>query len=326
MNPCAFDIHIPPWYSHPLVNTNINPLPICEEVSCVSNLPNMRSRENFHGHSPEDHSLDIYLRDIAKIPLISAEEEIRLARRIKLGDKKAEKKLVEANLRFVVTVAKQYQNQGLSLVDLINEGNIGITKAAKRFDETRGFKFISYAVWWIRQAIKLALAEQSRIVRIPVNQVTALNKMGKTSSRLEQKAGRKPTPEEVGKEIGFSPAEARTTASIQNWHRSLDAKYGPNDDSTLLDTLEDEQVLRPDAELEAKDLRLEIERVLCTLTAREAEVITLYFNLNHEKALTLEEIGERFSLTRERVRQIKEKAINRLRHESRSRSLRVFLS
>lgn len=274
----------------------------------------------------EERSLDLYLREIGETPLITAEEEVELARKIRLGDQHALDKLTKANLRFVVSVAKQYQNQGLSLADLINEGNIGLIKAAKRFDETRGFKFISYAVWWIRQAILQALAEQSRIVRLPLNRVGTLHKIGKVSSSLEQEFGREPTPDEIAKELALSSLEVSDTLKISNSHLSLDAPFSLSEDNSLIDVLEDEFQPSPDEALLDESLRIEIEKALDTLTHREAEVITLYFGLNHEKPLTLEEIGARFNLTRERVRQIKEKAIRRLRHASRSRALRAYLN
>jgi RNA polymerase primary sigma factor len=274
----------------------------------------------------EDRSLDLYLREIGETPLINAAEEVRLAKKIKQGDKKALEKLTKANLRFVVSVAKQYQNQGLSLADLINEGNIGLIKAAKRFDETRGFKFISYAVWWIRQAILQALAEQSRIVRLPLNRVGTLHKIGKISSRLEQGLGRVPSPQEIAIELELSEGEVADTLKISNSHLSLDAPFSVSEDNSLIDVLEDEFQPSPDESLLSHSLRIEIEKALDSLTPREAEVISLYFGLSHEKALTLEEIGARFSLTRERVRQIKEKAIRRLRHASRRRSLRAYLN
>jgi RNA polymerase primary sigma factor len=274
----------------------------------------------------EDRSLDLYLREIGETPLITAQQEVELAKRIKLGDQLALEKLTKANLRFVVSVAKQYQNQGLSLADLINEGNIGLIKAAKRFDETRGFKFISYAVWWIRQAILQALAEQSRIVRLPLNRVGTLHKIGKISSSLEQEYGREPSPDEIAKELELSAVEVSDTLKISNSHLSLDAPFSVSEDNSLMDVLEDEFQPAPDEDLLTESLRLEIERALDTLSAREAEVINLYFGLNSEKALTLEEIGARFNLTRERVRQIKEKAIRRLRHASRSKSLRAYLN
>ena len=273
----------------------------------------------------EDKSLDLYLREIGETPLIKAEEEVELAKRIRQGDQKALEKLTKANLRFVVSVAKQYQNQGLSLADLINEGNIGLIKAAKRFDETRGFKFISYAVWWIRQAILQALAEQSRIVRLPLNRVGTLHKIGKVSSSLQQEFGREPSPNEIAVELSLSEGEVSDTLKISNSHLSLDAPFSTSDDNSLIDVLEDEMQPSPDESLLSESLRVEIEKALDTLTPREAEVINLYFGLNHEKPLTLEEIGARFSLTRERVRQIKEKAIRRLRHASRSKQLRAYL-
>jgi RNA polymerase primary sigma factor len=274
----------------------------------------------------EDRSLDLYLREIGETPLINAGEEVELAKRIRQGDQKALEKLTKANLRFVVSVAKQYQNQGLSLADLINEGNIGLIKAAKRFDETRGFKFISYAVWWIRQAILQSLAEQSRIVRLPLNRVGTLHKIGKVSSSLQQEYGREPSPNEIAKELSLTEGEVSDTLKISNSHLSLDAPFSVSEDNSLIDILEDEEQPSPDESLLSDSLRVEIEKALDTLTPREAEVINLYFGLNHEKPLTLEEIGARFSLTRERVRQIKEKAIRRLRHASRSKSLRAYLN
>jgi len=273
----------------------------------------------------EDRSLDLYLREIGETPLITAQQEVELAKRIKQGDQQALEKLTKANLRFVVSVAKHYQNQGLSLADLINEGNIGLIKAAKRFDETRGFKFISYAVWWIRQAILQALAEQSRIVRLPLNRVGTLHKIGKISSSLEQEYGREPSPAEIAKELDLSSVEVSDTLKISNTHLSLDAPFSVSEDNSLIDVLEDEFQPAPDEDLLTESLKVEIERALDSLSAREAEVINLYFGLNSEKALTLEEIGARFNLTRERVRQIKEKAIRRLRHASRSKSLRAYL-
>lgn len=276
-------------------------------------------------YGEEDRSLDLYLREIGETRLITAAEEVELAKRIKEGDHQALEKLTKANLRFVVSVAKQYQNQGLFLADLINEGNIGLIKAAKRFDETRGFKFISYAVWWIRQAVLQALAEQSRIVRLPLNRVGTLHKIGKISSSLQQEYGREPSPDEIARELELSAVEVSDTLKISNSHLSLDAPFSTSEDNSLMDVLEDEFQPAPDEALLDESLRLEIERALDTLSSREAEVINLYFGLNHEKALTLEEIGARFNLTRERVRQIKEKAIRRLRHASRSKSLRAYL-
>jgi RNA polymerase primary sigma factor len=274
----------------------------------------------------EDPSLDLYLREIGETPLLTADEEVELAKKIRQGDHASLERLTKANLRFVVSVAKQYQNQGLSLADLINEGNIGLIKAAKRFDETRGFKFISYAVWWIRQAILQALAEQSRIVRLPLNRVGTLHKIGKISSSLEQEYGREPSPDEIAKELALTEVEVSDTLKISNSHLSLDAPFSDSEDNSLLDVLEDELQPSPDESLLDESLRIEIEKALDTLTPREAEVINLYFGLSHEKPLTLEEIGARFSLTRERVRQIKEKAIRRLRHASRSKALRAYLN
>lgn len=274
----------------------------------------------------EERSLDLYLREIGETSLISSSEEISLARRIKEGDEGALEELTKANLRFVVSVAKQYQNQGLSLADLINEGNIGLIKAAKRFDETRGFKFISYAVWWIRQAILQALAEQSRIVRLPLNRVGALHRIGKISSNLEQEFGREPMTEEIAERLEMSPEEVSETLKISNNHLSLDAPFNEGEDSNLLDVLKDEFQPSPDRDLLGESLKVEIENALGTLTEREAEVITLYFGINRLKPMTLEEIGNRFNLTRERVRQIKEKAIRRLRHTSRSRRLKAFVN
>ncbi|MFC1475756.1 RNA polymerase sigma factor RpoD/SigA [Candidatus Zixiibacteriota bacterium] len=282
----------------------------------------MRSSRKYRD---EDRSLDLYLKEIGETPLLTPKQEVSLARRIREGDQSALENLTKANLRFVVSVAKQYQNQGLSLSDLINEGNIGLIKAAKRFDETRGFKFISYAVWWIRQAILQSLAEQSRIVRLPLNRVGTLHKIGKISSSLEQVFGREPTPDEIAHKLELSPAEVTDTLKISNSHLSLDAPFATSEDNSLIDVLEDEMQPAPDETLLTDSLRGEIEKALDTLTPREAEVINLYFGLHHEKALTLEEIGVRFCLTRERVRQIKEKAIRRLRHASRSKSLRAYL-
>ncbi len=282
--------------------------------------------KNSKRYRDEDKSLDLYLREIGETPLIKAEEEVELAKKIKNGDQTALEKLTKANLRFVVSVAKQYQNQGLSLADLINEGNIGLIKAAKRFDETRGFKFISYAVWWIRQAILQALAEQSRIVRLPLNRVGTLHKIGKISSSLEQEFGREPSPAEIAKELELTTLEVSDTLKISNTHLSLDAPFSTSEDNSLMDVLEDELQPAPDEALLDESLRLEIERALKTLSGREAQVINLYFGLTQEKPLTLEEIGARFNLTRERVRQIKEKAIRRLRHASRSKTLRAYLN
>ncbi len=273
----------------------------------------------------ESQSLDKYLQEIGKVDLLTPQEEIELAKEIKKGNQQALEKLVKANLRFVVSVAKQYQNQGLSLGDLINEGNLGLIKAAKRFDETRGFKFISYAVWWIRQSILQALAEQSRIVRLPLNRVGALNKIGKAYSSLEQEYEREPSASELAKELDMDVNEIADTLKISGRHVSMDAPFGQGEDNRLLDVLSDDKQQSPDQKLMEDSLRSEIERALSTLTEREGEVIRLYFGLGKEHSLTLEEIGEKFNLTRERVRQIKEKAIRRLRHASRSKNLRAYL-
>jgi RNA polymerase primary sigma factor len=250
---------------------------------------------------------------------------VELAKRIKEGDQIALEKLTKANLRFVVSVAKQYQNQGLSLGDLINEGNLGLIKAAQRFDETRGFKFISYAVWWIRQSILQALAEQSRIVRLPLNRVGSLNKISKTFSELEQKYEREPSPEELAEVLEVTTAEVVDTMKISGRHVSMDAPFVQGEENSLLDVLENDGEDTPDQGLMTDSLRREVQRALSTLTQRESDVITLYFGLNGEHAMTLEEIGEKFNLTRERVRQIKEKAIRRLRHTSRSKALKPYL-
>ena len=272
-----------------------------------------------------NQSLDRYLQEIGEVSLLVPEQEIELAKRIKKNDQIALEKLTKANLRFVVSVAKQYQNQGLSLGDLINEGNLGLIKAAKRFDETRGFKFISYAVWWIRQSILQALAEQSRVVRLPLNRVGALNKIGKAFSNLEQEFEREPSASEIAEELEMTPYEVSDTLKISGKHLSLDAPFNQGDDNRLLDVIQDDHQPPPDDLLLDESLRIEVQRALTTLLDREAEVVKLYFGLEREHPLTLEEIGERFSLTRERVRQIKEKAIRRLRHTSRSRMLRSYL-
>jgi len=273
----------------------------------------------------ESQSLDKYLQEIGKVDLLSPQEEIDLARRIKKGDQKALEKLTKANLRFVVSVAKQYQNQGLSLGDLINEGNLGLIKAAKRFDETRGFKFISYAVWWIRQSILQALAEQSRIVRLPLNRVGALNKIGKAFSTLEQEFEREPSASELAEELDMSLFEVSDTLKISGRHLSMDAPFAQGEDNRLLDVIQDNRQPAPDSGLLEQSLKEEVKRALATLSERESQVIKLYFGLDSEHSLTLEEIGEKFNLTRERVRQIKEKAIRRLRHASRSKALRAYL-
>ncbi len=273
----------------------------------------------------ESQSLDKYLQEIGKVDLITSDEEVQLAIRIRSGDEIAIQKLTKANLRFVVSVAKQYQNNGLSLGDLINEGNLGLIKAASRFDETRGFKFISYAVWWIRQSILQALAEQSRIVRLPLNRVSSLNKLSRTFSELEQKYQRDPSYEELSNTLGVSEEEVMLTYKISGRHFSLDAPFVQGEENSLLDTLTNEGDATPESNLLRDSLQGEVSRALATLTARESDVICYYYGLMGVESLTLEEIGEKFNITRERVRQIKEKATNRLRHASRSRVLRSYL-
>ncbi len=273
----------------------------------------------------ESQSLEKYLQEIGREELITAEEEVRLARRIKEGDQVALDRLTKANLRFVVSVAKQYQNQGLSLPDLINEGNLGLIKAAKRFDETRGFKFISYAVWWIRQSILQALAEQSRIVRLPLNQVGSLNKISKAYSKLEQEFEREPSPDELAKILDIPTEKIADTMRVSGKHVSMDAPFVQGEDNSLIDVLENQDSPRADGMLMNESLQKEIDRSLSTLTEREREVIKLFFGIGMQHGLTLEEIGAKFDLTRERVRQIKEKAIRRLRHKSRSRLLKAYL-
>jgi RNA polymerase primary sigma factor len=273
----------------------------------------------------ESQSLDKYLQEIGKVDLLTPDEEVDLAKKIRDGDQVALEKLTKANLRFVVSVAKQYQNQGLSLGDLINEGNLGLIKAAQRFDETRGFKFISYAVWWIRQSILQALAEQSRIVRLPLNRVGSLNKISKAFSQLEQDFEREPSPEELAAVLEISAAEVVDTLKISGRHVSVDAPFVQGEENRLLDVLENDDEEKPDSGLMTDSLRREVQRALHTLTPREADVVSYYFGLNGEHAMTLEEIGEKFNLTRERVRQIKEKAIRRLRHTSRSKALKPYL-
>lgn len=273
----------------------------------------------------ETASLDKYLQEIGKVDLITAEEEVDLAQRIRAGDQVALEKLTKANLRFVVSVAKQYQNQGLTLPDLINEGNLGLIKAAKRFDETRGFKFISYAVWWIRQSILQALAEQSRIVRLPLNKIGSINKINKTYAFLEQAHERNPSAEEIAKELDMTINDVKESLKNSGRHLSMDAPLVEGEDSNLYDVLNSGESPNPDGILLHESLKTEIERALETLTPREADVIHLYFGLGEEHAMTLEEIGETFDLTRERVRQIKEKAIRRLKHTSRSKVLKTYL-
>lgn len=274
----------------------------------------------------ESQSLEKYLQEIGKVDLLTPEEEVDLAKRIKQGDQIALEKLTKANLRFVVSVAKQYQNQGLSLSDLINEGNLGLIKAAQRFDETRGFKFISYAVWWIRQSILQALAEQSRIVRLPLNKVGSLNKINKAFSELEQEYEREPSPEELADNLDIPTEEVETTLGVAARHVSVDAPFVEGEDNSLLDVLENNTTPDTDENLEYREsLRREIDRSLSTLTERQCDVIKLYFGIGVEHPMSLEDIGEKFGLTRERVRQIKDKAINKLRNTTRSKLLKSYL-
>jgi RNA polymerase primary sigma factor len=272
-----------------------------------------------------NQSIDKYLQEIGQIPLLTQEEEIELAQRIKQGNQEALEKLTEANLLFVVSIARLYQNKGLSLGDLINEGNLGLIIAAKRFDETLGFKFISYAVWWIRQAILQALAEKTRIIRLPLNRVSVLTKIGKAYSALEQEFEREPSPGEIAKQIDMKDLEVADTLKIAGRHLSMDTPFRSGESNSLLEVIENDHQPPPDADLIGESLKVEIEHALATLTGHEAEIVRLYFGLGYEHPLTLEEIGERFNLTRERIRQIKEKALQRLRHVSRSGALRKFL-
>lgn len=273
----------------------------------------------------ENQSLDKYLQEIGKVELLTPEMEIELAVRLKKGDHAAMEQLTKANLRFVVSVAKQYQNQGLSLGDLINEGNLGLIKAVRRFDETRGFKFISYAVWWIRQSILQAISEQARIVRLPVNKLGFINKINKTYAQLEQDFEREPSNEEIATVLHANLDEINDTLRSAGKHISMDAPLLQGEDGNMLDLIPTEDGQSPEVSLMSESLKREIERALTTLTPREADVIRLYFGLTPEPAMTLEEIGERFELTRERVRQIKEKAIRRLKHTSRSKILKAYL-
>ncbi|MCH2213945.1 MAG: sigma-70 family RNA polymerase sigma factor [Flavobacteriales bacterium] len=275
----------------------------------------------------ETASLDKYLQEIGRVELLSSDEEVELAQRIKKGDHEALERLTKANLRFVVSVSKQYQNQGLTLPDLINEGNLGLIKAAQRFDETRGFKFISYAVWWIRQSILQALAEQARIVRLPLNKIGSVNKINKAFAKLEQEFERPPTTEEIAECLEMTIEEVQQSLKNGNKAVSMDAPLGVDDDTSgnMYEVYSSEDDPRPDDQLISQSLGLEIERSLHTLTAREADVIRLYFGLTGENPMTLEEIGQRFDLTRERVRQIKEKGLRRLKHNSRSQMLRSYL-
>jgi RNA polymerase primary sigma factor len=270
-------------------------------------------------------SLDKYLHEIGKVELLSAENEVEMAKRIKRGDRQAFETLIKANLRFVVSVAKQYQNQGLSLPDLINEGNMGLIKAAERFDETRGFKFISYAVWWIRQSILQALAEQARIVRLPLNKIGSISKINKTFTLLEQEFQREPTNEEMAEILNTSTELIEDSLSISNTHMSMDAPVGDDESNNLYDILLNNDSPSPDDELNTGSLRKEIERSLATLGEREADILRYYFGLNGYPPYTLEEIGDEFGLTRERVRQIKEKAIKKLKNQYRNRLLRSYL-
>ncbi len=273
----------------------------------------------------ESKSLDKYLQDISKIELITADEEVELAQRIKSGDQAALEKLTNANLRFVVSVAKQYQNQGLTLPDLINEGNVGLVKAAKRFDETRGFKFISYAVWWIRQSILQALAEQSRVVRLPLNKIGSINKIKKTFSYLEQAHERPPSAEEIARELDMTVTEVKQSMKNTGRHVSMDAPLKEGEDSNLYDVMKAGESPRPDKELMHESLYTEINRALDTLSPREADVVRLYYGIGQQPSMTLEEIGSTFDLTRERVRQIREKAIRKLRHSSKCKILKTYL-
>ena len=273
----------------------------------------------------ETASLDKYLQEIGKVDLITADEEVELAKRIKQGDKVALEKLTKANLRFVVSVSKQYQNQGLSLPDLINEGNMGLIKAAQRFDETRGFKFISYAVWWIRQSILQALAEQSRIVRLPLNKIGSINKINKAYAHLEQELEREPKPKEIADYLEITINEVKESMKNNGRHVSMDAPLLSDEETNMYDVMKNDEGTTPETELLYDSLRKEIERAVSTLTPREADVVKLYFGLGDSHPMTLEEIGEKFDLTRERVRQIKEKAIRRLKHASRSKILKTYL-
>ena len=273
----------------------------------------------------ESKSLDKYLQDISKIDLITAQEEVELAQRIREGDQAALEKLTKANLRFVVSVAKQYQNQGLTLPDLINEGNLGLVKAAKRFDETRGFKFISYAVWWIRQSILQALAEQARVVRLPLNKIGTINRIKKTFSYLEQAHERPPSPEEIAKELDMTVSEVKQSLKNIGPHVSMDAPLKEGETSSLYDVINAKENPKPDKGLMHHSLNTEINRALDTLTPREADIVRLYYGIGDEPTMTLEEIGNAFDLTRERVRQIREKAIRKLRHVSKNKNLKSYL-
>jgi RNA polymerase primary sigma factor len=273
----------------------------------------------------ESESLEKYLLEIGKVPMIDAEEEVRLAKLIKKGDQAALEKMTRSNLRFVVSVAKQYQNQGLALSDLINEGNVGLIKAAKRFDESKGFKFISYAVWWIRQSILQALAEQARIVRLPMNKVGSLSKVTKAFSKLEQEFEREPMAQELADLLDINASDVTTLLNGNSKPVSFDAPIGEGEDGTLLDVLEDDSEIKPDTELMTESLRNEVKRVLSILSKRDADIVAFYYGLTGNKSLNLEEIGIKFGLTRERVRQIKERAIRRMRKTSSSKALKIYL-
>lgn len=277
-------------------------------------------------YSSEDQSLDIYLREIREIPLLSGDDEINLAQSARKGDHEALNKLVQSNLRFVVAVAKQYQNQGLPLSDLINEGNLGLIKAAERFDETKGFKFISYAVWWVRQAILQSLAEQSRIFRLPLNRVEELRRINKVMRGLKQEYGREPSTQEIADQLSMNQNDVANTMKMFSTHLSLDASFTQGEDGRLLDILEDPSQESPDTAMLDKALKEEVLWALNSLSAREAEVVRLYFGIDEDRPFTLDEIGKQFGLTRERVRQIKERAIRRLQHSSRSMRLRPYVN
>lgn len=303
-----------PAYSIFVCNPKHSPLPM-RQLKITRSITNRESA-----------SLEKYLQEIAKVDLITAEEEVLLARRIREGDNDALEKLTKANLRFVVSVSKQYQNQGLSLPDLINEGNLGLIKAAQRFDETRGFKFISYAVWWIRQSILQALAEQSRIVRLPLNKVGSLNKINKAFSSLEQQFEREPTAEELADMLDVSAEEIKSTISVAARHVSMDAPFQDGEDGSLIDVLTNPNAAHTDRDVEyIQSLKTEIERSLVTLTERQRDVLKMFFGIGIEQPASLEDIAMKFSLTRERVRQIKDKAINKLRNTSRSKLLKTYL-
>lgn len=301
-------------------------LPLVEHRANFRRLP--RSRMSFASRrgSFREGSLDQYLKEISAYPLIDREEEVRLAQHIRKGEEEALNKLVRSNLRFVVSVAKKYQNQGVPLSDLINEGNLGLIRAAHKFDETKGIKFISYAVWWIRQAILQALAEQSRIVRVPLNRAGALHRIGRRSSALLQELGREPTVEEIAQDLDITEEEVERTLAISQSHLSLDAPITPGEDNRLLDYLPDQFAAGPEDEAYEHALKNSIEEALSTLKEREAKILRLYFGLDDQEPMTLEEIGTLLGITRERVRQIKEKALLRLRHASRARFLETFFN